>query len=110
MKVIGWKAWYRQPGGAIETYCSRSTTWADLPESGAQVFVIYFDENYAPGKPRRDFMYGQDCYYIDGDPNEQASYKQTNKPLSTASVKYGTYVSCEEFEECHALAQNERIF
>ena len=111
MKVIGWKAWYRQPGGSIKVYCSRFTAWADLPESGAQVFVIYFDENYAPDKPRRDFMYGQDCYYVDGDPTEQDSYKQINKPVLTVSVThYGTELNDEEFEECHALARNEYRF
>lgn len=43
--VVGWLAWY-EIGGEIREFSSASTTWADLPDDGAQLFII-LENNWA---------------------------------------------------------------
>ncbi len=108
MKVIGWKAWYRLPGGLISRYRSDQVDWDHLPTTGAQVFVIYYDEEFIPDRPRRDFMYGRDFYSIQGDPDVQDSYVQGDVQFFNAVA--GRTVSDEEFQECYDEAWDDNTF
>ena len=109
MNAIGCKIWYRTPGGAIE---KKSGAWDNLPSEGVQVIVIYYDEEFRPGCVRRDLMYAQDFYLLDGDPGDQLSYSMTSKMTApaSASIKFGLTVSDEEFNECFEQAKNEFAF
>lgn len=111
MIVKGWKAQFKKPGKPVQVFTSRDTAWEDLPNEGAQTFMIYYEEEYAPGKCYRDFMGGHDYYYIEGDPLEQDSFKQNNTfKLGDPTLKIGTLIPQKEYEDLVKTTMNDKIF
>ena len=60
MIVTGWRAWYDT--GVV--YTSTTTSVTALPLTGIQVLALYFDQQWAPGKPYRRLLYGDDRYFL----------------------------------------------
>lgn len=107
MKVRGWKAQFKRPGGDLQVFRSLGNTkaeleaaWAVLPADGVQTIMIYYVEEYAPGKPYRDFMGGHDYYYVRGDPTDQDSYVQSDTfDVGDPSLKRGTLIPQKQYED-----------
>ena len=63
--VIGWKAWYQD--GAM--YSSRHTSWADLPDDGVVLVLLYFDATTEQGESLRRYMEGDNWYFMAPGPD-----------------------------------------
>lgn len=61
--IRGWRAWYADNS----RYNSRQHTWRDLPDLGCLCVVVYFDEEWAPGRHYRALMNGGECFCVNID-------------------------------------------
>lgn len=68
-----WRAWYDD--GSV--YDSRTTTWADVPEHGLQVVMLYLDP------PHRQIMQGEDEFRLPGE----------------AAVRYGRWMDDASYQQ-----------
>jgi hypothetical protein len=59
--VRGWRVWWSD-GETVRIYDSRTTRWEDVPESGVQAIVVYFERDWTPGKPYRRLIAHADWY------------------------------------------------
>ncbi|MCK5557274.1 MAG: hypothetical protein KAJ01_02780, partial [Candidatus Hydrogenedentes bacterium] len=59
-REIGWRAWYDHD----RKFDSATTSWADLPDDGMQVLVVYYeDDNRMLFGPSPDMRVAQDYYF-----------------------------------------------
>lgn len=72
-EVIGWRAWYK---GNIK-YNSKEIDWADLPNDGLLVVVVYFRKG---DRKERRIMNGCDWYFY--SPSDKSYFDNNESPES----------------------------
>ena len=60
----GWRVWWSDErlGPEVRVYDSRTDPWNSVPGRGIQVVAVYFQRDYAPGKPYRRLIHSCDYY------------------------------------------------
>jgi hypothetical protein len=83
--IVGWRLWYANG----DTLSSRMLQPGQTPDHGIVVVMLYFDEEYAPGKPYREIVQGYDrMIYV---PSEGRWYGSDDTPTVIRSI-YGADV------------------
>jgi len=83
MNPTGWRAWYT--GGRV--FDSATTLITDLPSDGVLVVIVYFAEEWAPGKPYRQIMMGNDTYHFTPS---TGVFGHSDDDVETVLERYGT--------------------
>ena len=104
--VIGWRCWNNEtPGGVQETtviFDSSSHSWDDLPATGWQVMMLYYDDN-----SDRRILYSNDFYWQCRSEEHPDGFCQ-GMADPTGSRKLGVTISDEEFARILAEAWASR--
>ena len=100
--VVGWRVWY--DGG--RTFDSRTMQWADLPDDGLQVMVVY----YANGN--RSMESGNDIYFEAPGKSGGLIYGSSLEPkrhilvrYPKAIVKKGRWTTYQEITDQQDIAE-----
>ena len=99
-KVVGCKVWYADPANGVRRFALKgrdiegshaalAAQWAQLPASGVQVVMLYYDEfSPTPSYERyRRIMQGNDRYWLAPGLND-AIYGQGNESADALAAKY----------------------
>ena len=103
MRVIGWKAWYTEQ----RKFDSRQTAWADLPDDGVLLLMLYFDSRDGQKRPKRMIMSGNDYYFSDGDQLFGSSNQDPDairERYPTCAVKQGKWTTYPDIERVNSEA------
>jgi hypothetical protein len=91
-----WRAWYDDGS----RYDSDSTAWADLPDDGLQVVVIYFEDG------TRRICHGDDWYFeVDGTIAHNSDSRRDNeRRYPNAALKRGRWMADDAYKALVARA------
>jgi hypothetical protein len=82
--VIGWRIWYAD-NSVLD---SKATAWADLPNNGVQVVILYENWNHGGGKPYRQVLSGADFYFAAPGPDGRDIVTTSNDPEAEIVSRY----------------------
>lgn len=90
---IGVRAWYS--GGRFFQADSASfrTAIPDWPASGWLVAVVYYDVEWTPGKPYRDYYMGRDALVYDPSRSDWWQFQATDENKGQAQARLGKQIS-----------------
>lgn len=99
MVVTGWRAWYSDGRGVV----GDASDVEQLPRTGLQIVMLYFDTEHAPGKPYRQLLCGGDFLIWNGHVWQSTMDVPT---CPTCIVFPGSWMADDAFAalQAHALA------
>jgi hypothetical protein len=112
MTIVGWRAWYAD----WSVYDSKKMDWADLPDSGVVIVMLYYAERSSSGKRYRDVLSGADWYFRAGtaygtnhdshiDPGQWVDPAPVLAKHPNAELKRGEWVDDVTYNRMRATAQ-----
>lgn len=110
--IVGWRAWYVRPDGAVMEFTSRQIAWEDLPDDG-MLGIRWYEDTYHPnneGLRNGLKITGMDYYFMADGPSgiimgADVDRRGVNVPdeirsrYTNAKVKRGIWTDPDTFDK-----------